>query len=146
MVSQAITVRKRIVAYSHQWRAWDLPAWLLAFIAAVIAADLAVIGLCAVVTRFPGADPPDGPGAVARPAHPGVPPRVHRRGGGPVLRGGLGGVSPDRTGAGRGRARRPGPGAGLDPGRGRVRRAEVGGQQGPGDDRGQGGGPGRQRA
>jgi hypothetical protein len=56
MVSQAITVRKRIVAYSHQWRGSDLPAWLLAFIAAVIAADLAVIGLCAVVTRFRSAD------------------------------------------------------------------------------------------
>src|SRR3984885_8940579 len=56
MVSQAITVRKRIVAYSHQWRAWDLPAWLLGFIAAVIAADLAVIGLCAAGTRFRGAD------------------------------------------------------------------------------------------
>ena len=56
MVSQAITVRKRIVAYSHQWRASDLPAWLLAFIAAVIAADLAAIGLCAGVTRFRGAD------------------------------------------------------------------------------------------
>jgi diguanylate cyclase (GGDEF)-like protein len=56
MVAYAITIRNRIVAYSNRWRAWELPAWLLAFIAAVIAADLAVIGACAVATRFRGAD------------------------------------------------------------------------------------------
>src|SRR6266436_6290683 len=56
MVPQAITMRNRLVAYSHRWQAWELPAWLLAFIAAVIAADLAVIGLCAAVTRFRGVD------------------------------------------------------------------------------------------
>ncbi len=56
MVPQAITMRNRLVAYSHRWQAWELPAWLLAFIAAVIAADLAVIGVCAATTRFSGAD------------------------------------------------------------------------------------------
>ncbi len=49
-------MRNRVIAYSHQWRAWELPAWLLAFITAVIAADLAAIGLCAAATRFRGAD------------------------------------------------------------------------------------------
>ncbi len=49
-------MRNRIIACRHQWRAAELPGWLVAFIAAVIAADLIVIGACAVVTRFRGAD------------------------------------------------------------------------------------------
>ena len=49
-------MRNRIIAYRHRWRAGELPGWLVAFIAAVIAADLIVIGACAVVTRFRGAD------------------------------------------------------------------------------------------
>ncbi len=56
MGGNAITMGNRIIAYSHRWQAWALPGWLLAFIAAVIAADLAVIGLCAASTRVHGAD------------------------------------------------------------------------------------------
>lgn len=52
----AITVRNRVLAYSTRCRAWELPGWLLAFVAAVIAADLALIGACAATTRFRGAD------------------------------------------------------------------------------------------
>jgi diguanylate cyclase (GGDEF)-like protein len=56
MGANAITMRNRALAYSARWRAWELPGWLLAFIAAVIAADLALIGACAATTRFHGAD------------------------------------------------------------------------------------------
>lgn len=49
-------MRNRIIAYRHRWRAAELPGWLVAFIAAVIAADLIVIGACAALTRFRGAD------------------------------------------------------------------------------------------
>lgn len=56
MGANAITVRNRVLAYSARCRAWELPGWLLAFVAAVIAADLALIGACAATTRFRGAD------------------------------------------------------------------------------------------
>ena len=192
-------MRNRIIAYRHRWRAGELPGWLVAFIAAVIAADLIVIGACAVVTRFRGADlelagvllacnlltvelthragEPAGlvkdvhaiwelPLALLLPPLYGllVPiPRmvlvqwrvratlVHRR----VFTAAAVGLSygaasavfhraePVLAGGGPGR---PGPAAGLGPGRGRLRGAQVGGEQGAGDDRGQGGRPSRQRA
>jgi diguanylate cyclase (GGDEF)-like protein len=56
MGANAIAKRNRALSYSARWRAWELPGWLLAFIAAVIAADLALIVACAAVTRFRGAD------------------------------------------------------------------------------------------
>ena len=56
MGTNTITMRNRILAYSARWRAWELPGWLLAFIAAVIAADLILIVACAETTRFRGAD------------------------------------------------------------------------------------------
>jgi diguanylate cyclase (GGDEF)-like protein len=56
MGANAIAKRNRVLSYSARWRAWELPGWLLAFIAAVIAADLALIAACAAVTRFRGAD------------------------------------------------------------------------------------------
>ncbi len=49
-------MRNRIIACSHQWQVGELPGWLVAFITAVIGADLIVIGTCAAVTRFRGAD------------------------------------------------------------------------------------------
>ena len=49
-------MRNRIVACSHRWQVGKLPGWLVAFITAVICADLIVIGTCAAVTRFRGAD------------------------------------------------------------------------------------------
>ena len=51
-----LSVRNRTIAYRHRWLDWALPGWLRAFIAAVIAADLAVIGVCAASTRVHGAD------------------------------------------------------------------------------------------
>ena len=49
-------MRNRIIACSHRWQVGELPGWLVAFITAVIGADLAVIAACATVTRFRGAD------------------------------------------------------------------------------------------
>ena len=49
-------MRNRIIACSHRWQVGKLPGWLVAFITAVIGADLIVIGTCAAVTRFRGAD------------------------------------------------------------------------------------------
>ena len=46
----------RTIAHSNRRLAWALPGWLLAFIVAVIAADLAVIALCAGSTRVRGGD------------------------------------------------------------------------------------------
>jgi diguanylate cyclase (GGDEF)-like protein len=40
----------------REWPVWELPGWLLAFIAAVTAADLIAIGVCAAATQFRGAD------------------------------------------------------------------------------------------
>jgi diguanylate cyclase (GGDEF)-like protein len=49
-------MRNRIIARSHRWQVGELPGWLVAFITAVIGADLVVIATCAAVTRFRGAD------------------------------------------------------------------------------------------
>jgi diguanylate cyclase (GGDEF)-like protein len=49
-------MRNRIIACSHRWQVGELPGWLVAFITAVISADLIVIGTCVAVTRFRGAD------------------------------------------------------------------------------------------
>jgi diguanylate cyclase (GGDEF)-like protein len=49
-------MRNRIIARSHRWQVGELPGWLVAFITAVIGADLIIIGTCATVTRFRGAD------------------------------------------------------------------------------------------
>lgn len=49
-------MRNRIIACSHGWQVGELPGWLVAFITAVICADLIVIGTCAAVTQFRGAD------------------------------------------------------------------------------------------
>jgi diguanylate cyclase (GGDEF)-like protein len=49
-------MRNRTIACSHRWQVGELPGWLVAFITAVISADLIVIGTCAAVTRFRGAD------------------------------------------------------------------------------------------
>jgi diguanylate cyclase (GGDEF)-like protein len=49
-------MRNRIIACSHRWQVGELPGWLVAFITAVIGADLIVIGTCAAVTQFRGAD------------------------------------------------------------------------------------------
>jgi diguanylate cyclase (GGDEF)-like protein len=56
MGTNATTMRNRISACCHRWQAWELSGWLLAFIAAVVAADLAVIGVCAAATTVRGAD------------------------------------------------------------------------------------------
>ena len=38
-------MRNRIIACSHRWQVGELPGWLVAFITAVIGADLAVIAV-----------------------------------------------------------------------------------------------------
>ena len=49
-------MRSRVIACSHRWQVGELPGWLVAFITAVIGADLIAIGTCAPGTRFRGAD------------------------------------------------------------------------------------------
>jgi diguanylate cyclase (GGDEF)-like protein len=56
-MSNALRSRaRRWVLAVREWPAWGLPRWLLAFIAAVIGADLIAIGVFAAVTRFRGGE------------------------------------------------------------------------------------------
>ncbi len=101
---------------------WELPMALLL---------PPVYGLLVPIPRD---DPGPGPGAPD--SHP--PARLHRGGAGPVLRRGLGGVPRHGARCVLGGDQPAGPGAGLGRRGRRVRRAQVGGEQGPGHDRGKG--------